>query len=127
MKVSFKDFAFIKKSLKKNTDVKILSSSMEPYIYKDDIIKVSPINIESLKSGDPVVFWSKDKIVCHFLIKRIIQDDKTLYLTKGLSNDLFDEPLQQHHILGIVTSPTLPLWKRFIFSTYFRFVLRNKY
>lgn len=121
MKVSIEKFLLLKKSIKNNTDTKILSSSMEPYIYKDDIIKVSPAKPEQLGPGSPIVFWSKNKLVCHFYIKEVYKDDKLYILTKGLNNDEFDDLVESNLILGIVTSPYIPKWKRIVFGLYFRF------
>lgn len=127
MKVSINDFAIIKKNLKENTKTKILSSSMEPYIYKGDIIKVSPVTPNDLRTGDPIVFWSKNMLVCHFLIKKIYKENNLMFLTKGLGNDQFDELIKEEQLLGVVTIPRIPKWKRFLFSTYFKIILRKKY
>lgn len=125
MKVSQQDFIFLKKTLKENTKTKILSSSMEPFIYKNEIIDVSPVRAEDLKVGDVLVFWRNDKLICHMLTN-LESPEKDSVITKGINNSKFDKPVHKDMILGIVVKPKLGIVKRFIFKLYLRFKVPSK-
>lgn len=122
MKVSFVDFVYLKENLKLNTKTKILSSSMEPFIYKDEIVEVSPAPVETIKVGDAIVFWADDILVCHFVTKIITEDNNIKFITKGLSNKHFDRPVLKKFYLGKLTSPKISQFKKILF----RFLLSFK-
>jgi len=124
MKVSLNDYKFLKQTLKVNTKTKILSSSMEPYIYKNEIVEVSPVKIEELKVGDVLVFWRDEKLICHVLMK-IDLDEKNSFFTKGINNRSYDPPINKEFILGKVTKPSLGKVRRLLFIFLINF--KNKF
>lgn len=125
MKVSLNDYKFLKKTLKENTKTKILSSSMEPYIYKDEIVEVSPTSIEDLRIGDVIVFWRDDKLICHILVGIDLTKEDSFF-TKGLSNNRLDPALNKDYILGKVSKPRLGAFRRLLFILIIKFKSRFK-
>lgn len=126
MKVTFEEFIILKKNLKPNTPTRILSDSMAPFIYKDETIFISPINVHDLKTGTPIVFWLDDILICHFFITKLNKNGKDYLITKGLNSHQFDPPLAMSQLLGIVSKPQIGFLKRFLFNLYFRFIIRFK-
>lgn len=115
MKVPFEKFISLKKNLKKGQKVKILSGSMTPFIYKDDIVVIEPGKVESLKPGDVIVFWRENKLICHLLVRNKFVEGKMLLETKGLSSGEYDEDVDPNMFLGVVTKPRLGFIKRIFF------------
>lgn len=117
MKISYNDFLFLKKTLKKNTKVEILSESMEPFLYKDNIVEISPFNIASLKPGDPIVYWNKsEKLICHMFIHFKELDNKKYLITKGLNNKFLDKPTPSDYYLGALSKPRFTLFYKILFK-----------
>ena len=82
--------------------------SMHPFIKDRDVIKVKPVGLEDVKSGDIVFYMSKNKnFIAHRLIKKIKDknnDGKLLLVTKGDSCTGFDAALSPSQVLGKVIS-----------------------
>jgi signal peptidase I len=119
MKINLIDFAVLKKNLKPNTEVQVLTSSMEPFFYKTDKIVVSPISVSEIKVGDAIVYWHNDKLICH-LVYQIRHNIEVEFLTKGINNKHFDLPIKSQQILGIVVNPQISFWQRILFRFYIR-------
>jgi signal peptidase I len=113
------EFETLKKSFLKECRVKILSSSMEPFIYKNDVITLVPMNIEKIKKGDVIVYWRDNILICHLFYKLKFEDQKTLLITKGINSKGFDKPFDKHFYLGKVIEPKVSLLKFLFFKIYF--------
>ncbi|MBC77071.1 MAG: hypothetical protein CME64_13740 [Halobacteriovoraceae bacterium] len=114
MKITKEEFNKIKSNFKKPRQVKILTGSMDPFIKAGDRVTIRPFNSEDLKEFDTIVFWQDDKLICHFLYKKEVRSDSLVYHTKGLNSKELDSPVNEEQILGVVTAPTLPSWKKFL-------------
>lgn len=114
MEVTFTQFIKLKHNLKPNTTVKVLSDSMSPYIHTHDLIKVSPLQSESIDIGEVIVFWRDNKLICHILIRK---HPDSYYQTMGLSSSKIDPKIHINNILGIVTSPRVGKCKKLIFRS----------
>lgn len=74
--------------------------SMFPFLFKGDIIKVSPASSHSLKRGDVVVYCMDGKLVAHRLIRRDFS--KGVCITRGDGNSRADVPIPESNIIGVV-------------------------
>jgi signal peptidase I len=125
MKVPFEKFIMLKKNLKGVTQVKVLSGSMTPFIYKGDIVEVTTLGVESVIPGDVIVFWRENKLICHLLMKKRTENGKTYLRTKGLSSGEYDDEIEEDLFLGVVTKPRIGTFRRIFFKLLIIFE-RNK-
>ena len=77
--------------------------SMYPFIRDGDILEIAPVNGEEIRLGD-VIFChvGERRMVVHRVIKKIIQNDKPTFLTKGDSNTDEGEKVYLEQVLGRV-------------------------
>ena len=81
----------------------IISESMEPTFYKDDLALVKSCNIEELKKGDIITFKQEDRIISHRISEIIEEKGKKQFITKGDNNEVEDiEPVDVQNIYGKV-------------------------
>ena len=121
MKITFEQFLIHKKKLKDKTTIKIISGSMEPFIYTGEKVECSPCNFENSVVGDPIVFWSEDKFICHFLIAKHITEKGNFIETRGLNTSKSDPLVHENFIFGKVTSPKISWLKKSFFQLLSRF------
>ena len=125
MKISFEEFLVRKSKLKPRTKVKILSASMEPYIYTGEFIECTPKNIDDISAGEAIIFWREDKLICHFLLKKICINDKNFLETKGINSSKKDPLVPEEYYFAVVTSPTISSFKRRLFTFFNRLVNKS--
>jgi len=103
MKYNLADFIRLKKNLKPNSETMILSGSMTPWIKTNEVINLSPCLREDLKPFDIIVFWSPESeiLICHIYIE--FRDGKII--TKSLTRNVEDPPLDPQFLLGRVNRP----------------------
>jgi signal peptidase I len=118
MKYSLEVFLELKSSFNSNKKVRILSGSMEPFIYKDDIIIVSPKEIDSLQKGDVIVFWKDNKLICHLFHRFEKVQSQDCLITKGINSKKYDSPVQRKFFLGVIVDPKVTILKRVFFKLY---------
>ena len=71
----------------------IISESMEPTFYKDDLVVVKKSSEKELKVGDIITFKQEDRIISH-RIDRITKDKGEIkFITKGDNNEVRDKEL----------------------------------
>lgn len=89
----------------------IVSGSMIPVINVGETIEVEVGNLD-LKRFDIVVFFSKDRLICHYVwrMNRIVKP--ILIQTRSLSGGL-DLPIALEDYLGKVTNFQLSGWQKF--------------
>ena len=120
MKMSLKEFLILKKSVQSNCKVKILSRSMEPFIYKGEEILVEKCKPNHFKRFTPIVFWYEEKLICHFYIKKEVKEEGVYYMMKSLDSKVITESVKEEWILGVVKTPSLGLFRRLVMSLKFR-------
>ena len=81
----------------------VQSESMEPNLYKDDLVIVKHVSAEELELRDILVFRRDGKKYVH----RLISYGDGLYTTQGDANEFSDKPITYEEIEGKVVS-TLP-------------------
>lgn len=89
---------FKKKKLGEKIEIKTKGKSMQPLIHDNSVIEAEITKPEKLKTGDIAIYFEKNKLFIH----RIIKKKSNNFLTKGDNNwnfDLVNEKL----VLGKVT------------------------
>ena len=71
----------------------IVSESMEPTFYKDDLVVVKKCNIEKLQKNDIITFRQDDRIISHRIIGITKEKGEIRFITKGDNNDVQDQEL----------------------------------
>lgn len=83
------------------------SNSMNPYIYRGDVIIARRTNskeIKQIKKGEILVFRYDKKIVSHRVYKIITRNNKLYFRTKGDNNDQVDDNLaKESDVIGTVS------------------------
>ena len=91
-------------------ELRVASTSMEPIIWKDQLVIAEKADPQELEKFDIIIFWQQQKIFCHLLWH--IQKDannQNIFITKSLENPReIDIPLQEELLLGKV-NVTIPL------------------
>ena len=81
----------------------IVSESMEPTFYKDDLAVVKNCNIEGLKKGDIITFKQEDRVISHRIEDITKEKGEVKFITKGDNNEVEDkEPVDMQNIYGKV-------------------------
>lgn len=96
-------------SIEENTHIfgiymfNIVSESMEPTFYKDDLAVVKSCDIEELKTGDIITFKQEDRIISHRIVDITKEKEEKNFITKGDNNEVEDvEPVDIQNIYGKV-------------------------
>ena len=71
----------------------IVSESMEPTFYKDDLVVVKKCSEKELKKGDIITFKQEDRIVSHRIDEITKEKGEVKFITKGDNNDIRDQDL----------------------------------
>lgn len=83
------------------------SNSMNPYIYRGDVIIARRTNskeIKQIKKGEILVFRYDKKIVSHRVYKIITRNNKLYFRTKGDNNDQVDDNLaKESDVIGTLS------------------------
>ena len=81
----------------------IISESMEPTFYKDDLAVVKSSNLEELKIGDIITFQQEDRVISHRIAEITEENGEEKLITKGDNNEVKDtEPVDIQNIYGKV-------------------------
>jgi signal peptidase I len=90
----------------------IVSGSMEPIIKTGERVMVDVGN-QDLKRFDIIVFYQKDKLICHYLwsinqrLKPKLLQTRSMYGHK-------DFPIKEEQYLGKVISHKINLWRKLL-------------
>lgn len=88
----------------------IVSESMEPTFYKDDLAVVKKCGLQELKKGEIITFKQEDRIISHRILQVTKENGKVKFITKGDNNDVQDkEPVEVQNVYGkvVFTIPKL--------------------
>ena len=81
----------------------IVSESMEPTFYKNDLAVLKSCEVEKLEKGDIITFQQEDRIISHRIIGIIKENGEKKFITKGDNNEVEDvEPIEMQNIYGKV-------------------------
>ena len=88
--------------------IAIASGSMEPKIYRGDIVIVDQ-KFSNLKKGDVIAFKQNNIIIVHRIVKIIKYDKSNLYYTKGDANNKMDDFITEKDMIVGKVKIKLPL------------------
>ena len=71
----------------------IISESMEPTFYKDDLVVVRKCSEKELKKGDIITFKQEDRIISHRIDGIAKEKGEVKFITKGDNNEVRDQEL----------------------------------
>lgn len=71
----------------------IVSESMEPTFYKDDLVVVRKCSEKELKKGDIITFKQDDRIISHRIDGVTKEKGEVRFITKGDNNEVRDQEL----------------------------------
>ena len=81
----------------------IVSESMEPTFYKDDLVIVKRCKMQELKKGDIITFKQDDRTISHRMIAITQEDGEFKFITKGDNIDILDkETVEMKDVYGKV-------------------------
>lgn len=81
----------------------IVSESMEPTFYKDDLVIVKKCKMQELQKGDIITFKQDDRTISHRMIAITQEDGEFKFITKGDNNDILDkETVEMKDVYGKV-------------------------
>ena len=71
----------------------IVSESMEPTFYKDDLVVVRKCSEKELKKGDIITFKQDDRIISHRIDGITKEKGEVKFITKGDNNEVRDQEM----------------------------------
>ena len=81
----------------------IVSESMEPTFYKDDLVIVKKCKMQELQKGDIITFKQDDRTISHRMIAITQENGEFKFITKGDNNDILDkEKVEMKDVYGKV-------------------------
>ncbi len=69
----------------------IVSESMEPTFYKDDLAIVQKSKLDELKKGEIITFKQQERIISHRIYGIIKENGNVKFITKGDNNNVQDK------------------------------------
>lgn len=69
----------------------IVSESMEPTFYKEDLVVVKKCKLEDLQTGDIITFKEDDRTISHRIVEITKEKGEVKFITKGDNNDIPDK------------------------------------
>lgn len=111
-KINYGDFLNLKSLLeiKGVLDVKVATSSMEPFIKKGSHVLVRSIDLNLISVKDILIYYINGILRCHYVyeISYHERDNQPIFHLKGIANLWNDRPIDEGAILGVVVSHKLP-------------------
>ncbi|WP_342042505.1 signal peptidase I [Bacillus sp. OTU2372] len=107
MQIDIHTFTLLKKAINKDGWLELPSSgnSMYPYIQKGNICMFVPCKTSLLKKGDVILYYSQTgELIAHRFVKKTKVNNQTVLVLKGDTNLGFDQPIEEHWILGELVS-----------------------
>lgn len=82
----------------------IVSESMEPTLYKNDLVLVKKCEISKLQEGDIITFKQDERTISHRIINVTKENETIKFQTKGDNNDIPDrDKVLADQVYGKVT------------------------
>lgn len=69
----------------------IVSESMEPTFYVEDLVVVKKCKLEDLQKGDIITFKEEDRTISHRIVEITKEKGEVKFITKGDNNDVPDK------------------------------------
>lgn len=107
MQIDIHTFTLLKKAIKKDGSLELPASgnSMFPYIQNGNLCRFVPCNPSLFKKGDVILYYSQTgQLIAHRFVEKRIVKNQSLFFLKGDTNLGFDQPIEEHWILGKLVS-----------------------
>ncbi|MBT2657103.1 hypothetical protein J7E81_18040 [Bacillus sp. ISL-18] len=103
MQIDIHTFTILKKTINRDGWLELPASgnSMFPYIQKGNLCRFVPCKPSLLKKGDVILYYSQiGQLIAHRFVGTTTVKNQSLFLLKGDTNLGFDQPIEEHWILG---------------------------
>ena len=107
MLIDIHTFTLLKKAIKKDGWLELPASgnSMFPYIQKGNLCRFVLCKPSLLKKGDVILYYSQTgQLIAHRFVGTTHVKNQSLFLLKGDTNLGFDQPIEEHWVLGKLVS-----------------------
>lgn len=84
--------------------VKISGKSMEPFIPEGSTLLAKAAELDTVKSGDIILFINKDMVIAHRLFKKVKKDGSVFLKVKADASASFDSLVSSDEFIGKVIS-----------------------
>ncbi len=84
--------------------VNIRGKSMEPFIPEGSSLMVKAAHIDTVRSGDIILFRNQDVVVAHRLFKKVKKDGSVFLKVKADASASFDSLVSPDNLIGKVVS-----------------------
>ena len=107
MLIDIHTFTLLKKAIYRDGWLELPASgnSMFPYIQKGNLCRFVPCKASLFKRGDVILYYSQTgQLIAHRFVENTTVKDQSLFLLKGDTNLGFDQPIEEHWVLGKMVS-----------------------
>ncbi|MEH7419049.1 signal peptidase I [Neobacillus drentensis] len=107
MLIDIHTFTLLKKTINKDgwLELPASGSSMFPYIQNGNLCRFVPCKPSLLKKGDVVLYYSQTgQLIAHRFVRTTEVKNQSLLLLKGDTNLAYDQPIEEHWVLGKLVS-----------------------
>ncbi|MEH7304666.1 hypothetical protein [Neobacillus drentensis] len=107
MLIDIHTFTLLKKAINKDGWLELPASgnSMFPFIQQGNTCRFVPCKPSLLNKGDIILYYSQTgQLIAHRFVESKKVKDRSLFLLKGDTNLGFDQPIEEHWILGKLVS-----------------------
>jgi signal peptidase I len=81
-----------------------IGESMFPFIKNGDLCEFELFDIDKLKKGDIILYWTKTgELIAHRYFYNKPRNNRPYYFCKGDTNLAFDEPIERSNIIARLT------------------------
>ena len=103
MLIDIHTFTLLKKTINRDGWLELPASgnSMFPYIQKGNLCRFVACKPSLFKKGDVILYYSQTgQLIAHRFVRTTTEKNQSLFLLKGDTNLGFDQPIEEHWILG---------------------------
>jgi signal peptidase I len=85
--------------------LRISGSTMRPSLEDGDLVTIEPVNAQSVKTGDIILYQSlSDTALIHRVVRLEQRSAGRYVITRGDASATSDVPVPLHHVMGRVTT-----------------------
>lgn len=85
--------------------LRVSGTAMQPALDDGDLVTVEPVNAQSVRAGDIVLYQSlRDTALIHRIVRMEARSSGRFMVTRGDACATTDVPVPIHHVMGRVTS-----------------------
>ncbi|HQR38133.1 MAG TPA: signal peptidase I [Blastocatellia bacterium] len=84
--------------------LKVSGTAMRPALHDGDLVTVEPVNAQSVRTGDIILYQSlRDTALIHRIVRMEHRSSGRFVVTRGDACATLDVPVPIHHVMGRVT------------------------